>query len=741
MSYARNLARLAATGITTVSVNQDLRDLVIYDGNYPQMAQTKGGTSVGDGEGGMWRWQADSVGVDNGQNVLLPTGQSSSVPGRWIRQSDESSTQVFDTTQDLRDFEIVPTANYDTAQTLGAKNRGDGGGGLWRWEPLRTDVDNYGVFLLPTGQNIAEPGRWIRNREQNEVKASWWGLSTGGNVDSSPAIQAAIDYAGTQVGTSAFEGGVTVDIPSGEYLCNSELVIAKQSISLSGPQGRGPILMFADKGIYIGLAGDYTTNNVYGVQLHNLQLSCNNKTSTSSVGITCFRTSVLDIRDVEVRDFYIGIDGIRMGSTNIESCWLRQSSRLSDSLALIRLQGTDETAYGNNYAPGGGIRISNCEILGTKRGQEAAYECANGVLVHSVDGLYIDNSHVWGCNVALNVDPKGTAENHVIATIQVSNVYFDGPAGNPVTGSNIKIGGIVRKTISESVGTGNSIYIDLVFSNTYFRAGGWADNNVVIDVTDADGWANENSLEPVQFSNCEFRRAKSYAMVSVSGSLGLSGLMISNCFFDEYNEAGAANDTQGAAIVLNAKNIQISNCTFKNTTADTNWIVLLSDAVDSAVIVGNDFTQSKSIQGPLRQTLTDTANAVIFSDNAYPGYGRNITNLFKAETTDAATKSVRLYSVSEGNAGYITATITGSTLTGKTVAARYAGAYRRLATANLVIDNGTSKFSVVGTPWNPDALSTLPDVSIGDTDIYANFHGVTAETWYWAVKVDLIEST
>ena len=656
-----------------------------------------------------------------------------------VEYYNDSRLKYYNTAQDLRNAP-VPSEVIE-AVTLAANIAGDSGEGSWVWNPTSVLVDNLGTCLHPTALGNATPGRWLRKREYQEINAAWWGIISGGIVDASPAIQAAINYAGTQVGTGAFEDGATVDIPSGEYLCNSELVIAKQSISLSGPQGRGPILMFADKGIYIGLAGDYTTHNVYGTQLHNLQLSCNNKTSTSSVGITCFRTSVLDIRDVEVRDFYIGIDGIRMGSANIESCWLRQSSRLSDSLALVRLQGTDETAYGNNYAPGGGIRISNCEILGTKRGQEAAYECANGVLVHSVDGLYIDNCHLWGCNVALNVDPKGTAENHVIATIQVSNVYFDGPAGNPVTGSNIKIGGTVRKTISKSVGTGNSIYIDLVFSNTYFRAGGWANNNVVVDVTDADGWANENSLEPVQFSNCEFRRAKSYAMVSKSGSLGLSGLMISNCFFDEYNEAGEANDTQGAAIVLNAKNIQISNCTFKNTTADTNWIVLLADPVDSAVIVGNDFTQSKSIQGPLRQTLTDTANAVIFSDNAYPGYGRNIANLFKAETTDAATNAVRLYGVSEGNAGYITATITGSTLTGKTVAARYAGAYRRLGAADLVIDNGTNKLSVVGTPWNPDALATLPDVGIGDTDIYAYVHGVTAETWYWAIKVDIVEST
>ena len=80
MSYQRNLARLARKGVITVNTVQELRDLTIYGNDYPEIVETLGALSVGDGGGQKWVWDPNSTATPNFRIIQL-TGV---VTGRYV---------------------------------------------------------------------------------------------------------------------------------------------------------------------------------------------------------------------------------------------------------------------------------------------------------------------------------------------------------------------------------------------------------------------------------------------------------------------------------------------------------------------------------------------------------------------------------------------------------------------------------------------------------------------------------
>lgn len=101
MSYSRNLARIARKGVITVNTAQELRDLTIYGGNYPETVETLGALTAGDGGYGLWRWDAANIEADNLGTVLLPTGHAGA--GRWVRENENKPV-------DVRWFGAIPGA-------------------------------------------------------------------------------------------------------------------------------------------------------------------------------------------------------------------------------------------------------------------------------------------------------------------------------------------------------------------------------------------------------------------------------------------------------------------------------------------------------------------------------------------------------------------------------------------------------------------------------------------------------
>lgn len=107
MSYQRNLARIARKGVITVATAQELRDLTIYGGDYPESVETLGTLAMGDGGNGLWRWDETSTSADNTGYFLLPTGHTGA--GRWRR--------VDTTDQVIRTAYFFGKGNHTTDQS------------------------------------------------------------------------------------------------------------------------------------------------------------------------------------------------------------------------------------------------------------------------------------------------------------------------------------------------------------------------------------------------------------------------------------------------------------------------------------------------------------------------------------------------------------------------------------------------------------------------------------------------
>lgn len=73
MSYSRNLARLARSGIPTVDTAQDLRDILDYGGELPDTILTRGAITRGDLGHGIWDKFSSSSAPDSLGTVLVTT--------------------------------------------------------------------------------------------------------------------------------------------------------------------------------------------------------------------------------------------------------------------------------------------------------------------------------------------------------------------------------------------------------------------------------------------------------------------------------------------------------------------------------------------------------------------------------------------------------------------------------------------------------------------------------------------
>jgi hypothetical protein len=662
-----------------------------------------------------------------------------------------------DTSQALRDLPVYDGVPPLAVITLGAISRGDGGGGLWRWQSARTDTDNTGTYLLPTGQSAATPGRWIRQREPQEVQAAWWGLKRDGATDNYAAIQAAIDYAAElAVSVVGYPANISVILPPGAHYISQGLLIATSGVSLYSDPGGGCELLGPGALITFGVVNDYgdrqQANGVY-----NLSLTSTDAGSTASIGVTLWRTTRLDIANCTFSNFHVCIDSIRSSTTLITGCRFDVRSRTTQPIAAIRLRGTDESNQpsASYYTPGGGMHITDCEIAGTIPGQEgvsAGKLAPYGVLVNSVDGLYIVNTHIVGCTVGLRIEPLATPECHAIEDVILTNVYFDAPAGLSNVARNCEIVGSVSENILVDDGTLQaSSYNGISFNNCYFRGADWANHGLYIAVTDLDTWEQDDptrQVEPVILTGCKLRRhLKQSIIMPAAGEIKMGSIIITGTYFEDYNE-GFTITNSAAAISCRAKSFLLTGCVFRNQAAvnpavNPSYIVLLLDPTNAATITGNDFTQAVAASQYIRLTPTDIENTVVIGLNTTPGYGRQAEFFYKKTTTDATTYNDILYTPSAGNGGFAKALITGQGPDGKVVTALYKSGYSKAMDNTLSFDTGTNSMGIDVPVWKPADVLTAPYVgkNTSGTAIRAFITGVAGQTWYWVVQLTLVEAT
>jgi hypothetical protein len=136
----------------------------------------------------------------------LPTG---------IAKSDLTGSSFLwaDTIADLRTIigSDISSTSKPVAVLGGYWTVGDGGGGVFYWDPISSTGDNRGTIIVPTGSST---GRWVR-LYSGAISVKWFGAKGDGAANDTASIQAAIDFVGTL--PPAGSTGNTLFFPPGNY--------------------------------------------------------------------------------------------------------------------------------------------------------------------------------------------------------------------------------------------------------------------------------------------------------------------------------------------------------------------------------------------------------------------------------------------------------------------------------------------------------------------------------------------
>lgn len=576
-----------------------------------------------------------------------------------------------------------------------------------------------------------------------------FGATGDGTTDDTSAIQAAVNYAQSLVsGFSSTTGyGVQIYFPAGSYKVTSSILVTKHGIGFVGEAGKGSEI----KGDCVLFnVGDYTnTIRVNSTEFNQLNFVCTNTAGTTAA-IKLYRTVGTQIFNSGFVSWYIGIDCARASTTAISQVRASNQSRTAQALAWIRMTGTDETTTtGETYTPGGGIHITDCEVLGAGVGVDTT----SGIILHSCDGFYMTQSHFTGCVASLNIAPSASPTQHVIVDIQVENCYFDEPSAYSTT-YNVWLQGLVSSSITMADGsTQSSVYQGFRFVNTLFRGSTYATNNLRTEITDLNSWYNSaRRFRDIMLTGCTFKQALQQNVFFKGGSANFiepNDLVVDGNVFELGNSSGTGSIA--AALTINSENCVVSSNTFGAAAANSDYIVNVS-ATDTGtadnpnpagMVVGNDLSKAPVVNvtsgnpEPVRITQGNSANSsTLQAENLYYGTGRVVNQQYKLTTTDATTTTIWSFAIPASVAGAATATVTGCNADGtKAVAYQFYAGFRNNGAASSLSTGTTSWTSVQS--WNPDGIATIPTADLSTNTLRVRVTGVAAETWTWSCVIEM----
>jgi hypothetical protein len=400
-------------------------------------------------------------------------------------------------------------------------------------------------------------------------------------------------------------------------------------------------------------------------------------------------------------------------------CYLSNPSRtVNAALSIIRHQGVDLVSSGITYSPGGGFHITDCEFLGNANDYSML---ESPLLIHTIDGLYVANTHFAYYVIGVDFQPLGTiANNNVIDCYFDSNCYFD--QTHNVSSYNVRIGG----TINYLDATHKGHYQNIRFSNTLLRGSDAANNCCLISIIDGGAFnTNSRKVRNIKFDNCNIQSAKNTAIsILGSGSSKIEpyGVGINGCNFSLNNFSGTSNPS---CIYSESENISITSCEFdEDYSASTNVIsvimTLLQSNAPSFLCNGNDFSRVNCTDTPVQ--YSDIAGALTnISDNIYPGKGQEVDQVFKTVTTDGAPKIMWSQSIAEGQTGFVRTRTVGanSTAAERSRYEHHANFFRQSAgTLSIAVVEDSVNQIITGSEVSV-MLAALTGISWGASDVRA----------------------
>ncbi|HYO82892.1 MAG TPA: glycosyl hydrolase family 28-related protein [Bryobacteraceae bacterium] len=144
---------------------------------------------------------------------------------------------------------------------------GDGGGGVFFWDPSTTAGENYGTTIVPTN---SPRGRWLRSYS-GPLDVRYFGAKGQGNRAQTDQVN--INLA---IAAAAAQGGGEVYVPPGAYMTTGPIVINVPSVRLIGA---GP----ASRIVPLGSFNTIEINNTRFVEVGKLFLDDSSKPAGKAI--------------------------------------------------------------------------------------------------------------------------------------------------------------------------------------------------------------------------------------------------------------------------------------------------------------------------------------------------------------------------------------------------------------------------------------------------------------------------
>jgi len=453
-----------------------------------------------------------------GENVISTNAlQDDSVDASKLRDSVSDDTQRAVTTNHIRD-------NAVTSAKIANDTIVD--------EDVATSAGIAATKLSFTQSGTGATPRTVDSRLKDVISVKDFGAIGDDTADDAAAIQACFDYVDSLPAPPAAytRGGTAIFFPAGTYKCLSPLIApVRNNLTLFG-EGSSSAIYGTHGGVTLTL-GDASVQSCVNCSILNLNFAGSNKAADTALktqrtygltveGCTFSQANTGYYHNAGIHDFIRGCEFRHAGNLNVNQ---------GINLRFDNIN-TGTQVYGNS-----GIHVLDCELFGS----ETNYIQAN-IYIRHMDGIYIDNCHMYLAQYGLWTDPDGV-DNNAVASVMVSNTYFDTAGSN-----NIRLTG---KTLDSGTSdTTSRLYNQFQFSNCYIRDAGNAAVFINIDPT------TDHPVHSLQFIGCQFRRSGIAAIYNISNKL--VNYQIDSCVFDGCNIGGG-----GVSALLDnqASSVQFTN--------------------------------------------------------------------------------------------------------------------------------------------------------------------------------------
>jgi len=508
-----------------------------------------------------------------GENVISTNAlQDDAVDASKLRDSVSDDTQRAVTTNHIRD-------NAVTSAKIANDTIVD--------EDVATSAGIAATKLSFTQSGTGATPRTVDSRLKDVISVKDFGAVGDDATDDAAAIQACFDYVSSlPAPTAAYtRGGTAIFFPAGTYKCLSPLIApVRNNLTLFGEGGSSSI-----RGMHGGVTltlGDANVQACVNCNILDLNFAGSNKAADTALKTQrTYNLTVSNCTFTSANTGYYHNSGV---SDWIRGCSFRHLGNAFPNTGFnLRFDNvrTSTKVYGNS-----GVHILDCELMGAE-----AIDLQANIYVRHMDGIYIDNCHMYKANYGLWLDPDGV-DNNGITSVMVSNTYFDTTGVN-----NIRLTG---KTLDSGTSdTTAKLYNHMQFSNCYIRDAGNAAVFIDVDST------TDHPVHSLQFIGCQFRRSGIAAIYNISNKL--VNYQIDSCVFDGCNIGGGG---VSALLDSHASSVQFTNNQI------TDYRSLIASTSSSAVSLTTLDNCSIHVSDNLIDIPTTSKNPIVVS--SIPDGGR-----------------------------------------------------------------------------------------------------------------------